>query len=174
MGDEKAGRKKGGLTTQWSCHNLVTFVQRQVAAERRTLVAADAERIAEQKKLMADRAYQQWLVNKKQEQQQKQKERKIEQELQVLNKEQKDLEQKRAQDSFLSWKRRKDLERIMALDQDTTDIIGSKDVIEARKTPTLPGYCSVWSCDEELADHLLASVYRPSHTTPQDTQYNNE
>lgn len=109
---------------------------------------------------MASRAYQQWLANKKQEQQQKQKDGKIEQELQAMHDEQRAIEQKRAHDSFLSWKREKDLERTMVLHQNVTGV-KSEDLIGAKQTPVLSGYCSVWSCDEELADHMLASVYRP-------------
>ena len=155
-------RKKEKYCTQclYLLSQLNLHMQNQVAAKQQALRAADAEKLEEQKRLMASRAYQQWLANKKQQQQQRQKERKLEQELQALYKEQRDAEQKKAQDSFLSWKRHKDLERAMQC-QNTADI----DSEGAKQTPVLPGYCSVWSCDEELADHMLANVYRPSPNT---------
>lgn len=114
---------------------------------------------------MALRAYQQWLLNKKQEQQQKKKEKKIEEELQRLFEEQKEAEHKMAQESFLTWKKRKDLEQAME-HQNTRTLTSedSEDLPSVMQTPVLPGYCSVWSCDEDLADHMLARVCRPSTT----------
>ena len=122
----------------------------------------------QQKRAMANRAYQQWLLNKKLEQQQKKKERKIEEELQRLCEEQKEAEHKMAQESFLTWKRRKDIEQaIMEHSNTRTPSCEDGDGLQpsVMQTPVLPGYCSVWSCDEDLAEHMLARVCRPSHQT---------
>lgn len=108
---------------------------------------------------MANRAYQQWLTNKNLDQQQKRKEEKIEKELKALHDEQRKAEQKRSEESFLSWKRRKDLERAVQ-HHATSGLQPIEDDVGPTQTPTLPGYCSVWSCDEELADYMLGNVYR--------------
>lgn len=133
-------------------------IQKQIAAQQRASDAVDAERREEQKRMMAHRAYQQWLANKKREQQQQMKERRIEQELRALQEEQQEVDKERARMSFSSWKRRKDLEKLLK-DEDVTEK-GREDTLRVGQTPMLPGYCSVWSCDEELADHMLARVYR--------------
>lgn len=109
-------------------------------------------------KVMATRAYQQWLLNKKVEQQQKNKGMKIQQELEVLHAEQMKMEQEQAQLIFTSWKRNKDMERGLKFESNKA----AKNIFKVEDTPLLPGYCSVWSCDEELADHMLTRVPRDS------------
>ena len=104
---------------------------------------------------MAARAYQQWLLNKKEEIRQKSKEEKIEKELKALYEEQRKVEQEKAQVSFSSWKKRKDMERKLKPAEMEAECGG-----QVENTPLLPGYCSVWSCDEELADHMLARIQR--------------
>ena len=152
----KQEERKVKETSHTGCLLFVAlFVQRQHEAKEQALKAADIERVQQQKRLMANRAYQQWLSNKNQEQQQRQKDQRIEKELQVLYAGQREAEQRKAQDSFLSWKRRKDMERDL---QHERTIESEGVTLVAKQTPVLPGYCSVWSCDEQLADHMLASV----------------
>lgn len=105
---------------------------------------------------MANRAYQQWLRNKRAEKQQRIKEERIEQEWKVLQEKKREQEHEKAKISFLSWKREKDIERKLISEQST----GREIPVAMNQTPLLPGYCSVWSCDEELADHMLARVHR--------------
>lgn len=116
----------------------------------------------EEKRLMATRAYQQWLRNKKMELQEKSKERMMEHEQQILHKEQRRLQQEKAQDDFLLWKRRKDLERGLKEGESMRET-QREETVRVEQTPSLPGYCSVWSCDEELADQMLTKVHRESN-----------
>ena len=111
----------------------------------------------EQKRILANRAYQQWLVNKKVEEQHKSKEKKIEREIEALQEEQRKTEQRKAQISFLSWKKQKDMEK--QLEPETEHSFRMEDSSREQTAP-LPGYCSVWSCDEILAEHMLARVRR--------------
>lgn len=113
----------------------------------------------EQQSIMADRAYQQWLKNKKAEEQQRSKEERIEQEWKTLQEKQRELEHDRAKISFSSWKRRKDMERELKSEQHR-ELFGRETPVTVNQTPLLPGYCSVWLCDEELADHMLTRVHR--------------
>lgn len=106
---------------------------------------------------MAAHAYQQWVRNKKEEIQQKSKGGKIEKELKALYEEQRKVEQEKAQVSFSSWKKRKDMERKL---KPAEEAEYGGHLVKIEKTPLLPGYCSVWSCDEELADHMLARIQR--------------
>ena len=107
---------------------------------------------------MAARAYQQWLLNKKKEQQQRMKEEKIGRELLALHEEQRKFEQEKAKTSFTTWKQNKDMERRLKFESSSTEV--ARDYPAVQQAPLLPGYCSVWACDEKLADHMLARVHR--------------
>lgn len=124
-----------------------------LAAKQKATVALSS---GEQGSVMANRAYQQWLRNKKAEEQQRNKEKKTKEEWKVLQEEGKELEQEKAKISFSSWKRRKDELKSVEHREST----GREIPALVKQTPLLPGYCSVWSCDEELADHMLARVQR--------------
>lgn len=127
------------------------ILQKELATQK---PASDAFEL-DHKRVMAVRAYQQWLINKKEETQQKSKEGKIEKELKALYEEQRKMEQEKAQVSFSSWKKRKDMERKLKPAEMEAGYLA-----KVENTPLLPGYCSVWSCDEELADHMLARIQR--------------
>lgn len=135
------------------------YLRDQQQAEK----AANVQRLLEEKKMMSDRAYQQWLLHKQEEEQQRKKERMIEQQLEVLRAEQRKANHDKAKATFLSWKKRKDFEK--GLCQENRKQIWHAvecDVGSIEPTPPLPGYCSVWSCDEELAEQMTARVKRPS------------
>lgn len=135
------------------CFNMQTVLSGQQTRRLR-------EQEAEQKRIVARRAYQQWLANKKSDQKQRAKQQKIEEELTMLQHEQKEAEKVRAQDSFTTWKRRKDLEMKLKQCEDMVDG-GGDEIVRVEPSPTLSGgYCSVWACDEQLADHLQAKVHR--------------
>lgn len=106
---------------------------------------------------MANRAYQQWLQNKKMEDQQKTKEKRIQQEWKALKDRQMQLGREKAQISFSSWKAHKDMERDLMFEHSKQS---SERLPTVKGTPLLPGYCSVWACDEELADHIMTQVQR--------------
>lgn len=127
-----------------------------LAAKQKTLVGLSE---GNQKSIMANRSYQQWLLNKQIEEQQKNKEKKVEQEWEALQKKQRLVEQEKAQISFSSWKNRKDLERDFK-SENSIPSSGRETLATVRDTPLLPGYCSVWSCDDELADHMLTRIQR--------------
>lgn len=44
--------------------------------------------------------------------------------------------------------------------------------LHTEPTPTLPGYCSVWSCDEELAELMLERVKRGPYALSDVQNYN--
>lgn len=111
--------------------------------------------------MMASRAYQQWLKNKQQEEEQRRKEQRIEQEIKNLQEEERRAHQERAKADFASWKERKDFERTL-LESGREGRSEVEHVGHINPTPALPGYCSVWSCDEELAGQMLTRVHRPS------------
>jgi hypothetical protein len=129
---------------------LPPHVQNVLASQQVTV--ADLSR--SERSAMAERAYQQWLKKKKVEGLQKYKERKYEQDWEVLQEMQRQTERKQAQVSYSTWKRNKDLEKNL----NTREY--SRRNVALKETPLLPGYCSVWSCDEELASHMLAHVQR--------------
>lgn len=137
-------------------------LQQQLAAQQRAEKAADLERMEEEKRMMSTRAYQQWLLNKQLEEQQRKKEQRVEQEFKNLCEEQRKADQERARASFVSWKRRKDFERALSENnrEPRNEVVETVGQIEP--TPPLPGYCSVWSCDEQLAEQMLTRVQRPS------------
>lgn len=127
--------------------------QMTLAAQQKSLVGLSE---GKQKNVMANRAYQQWLLNKKAEEQQMNKEKR-----KALQENQRQLEQTKAQISFSVWKRRKDVERELKSESIRASL-GRENPVIMKPTPLLPGYCSVWSCDEELADHMLHRVHRHS------------
>ena len=110
----------------------------------------------EHKRTMANLAYQQWLYNKRLEEKQKKRENRIDAELEALHEKQVKVEQQKAEIAYYSWKRHKeDLEKAVKCEREKCD--------SRKQTPTLPGYCSVWSCDEEQANHMLSRVYRKTN-----------
>ena len=107
--------------------------------------------------MRANLAYQKWLANKRREQEERKREKRFEQEVRALEEEQRRVRQVKAEDNFSSWKRQKDIEkRLMCGSTGENPDANS----EQACTPSLPGYCSVWSCDEQLADHMTARVHR--------------
>lgn len=110
---------------------------------------------------MSARAYQQWLRNKQLEEQQRKKEKILEREIRNICEEEKKAHQERAKADFLSWKKRKDFERALSegINHPKTEAESLNPVVS---TPVLPGYCSVWACDEDLAEQMLTRVHRPS------------
>ena len=45
-------------------------------------------------------------------------------------------------------------------------------ILSLVSTPPLPGYCSVWSCDLEMANIMLSRVERPvSHALTETCNY---
>ena len=137
-------------------------LQQELWVKQHTAKAADMERAKEEKKMMSSRAYHQWLLNKQVEEHKRKKDQRIEQEFKVLCEEQQKADRERAEATFVSWKKRKDLERALSetSKQQTWNEVESMGSI--KPTPPLPGYCSVWSCDEELAEHMITKVQRPS------------
>ncbi len=113
----------------------------------------------EEKKMITARAYQQWLRNKQLEDQQRKREQRVEREFKNFCEEERKVQQERAQADFLSWKKRKDFERALNA---RGSVHEGEDVGGVVATLPLPGYCSVWSCDEELAQQMLTRVQRPS------------
>ncbi len=130
------------------------MTQKELAA-RQSSMADQKER--EYKQVLAERAYQKWVANKMEEEEQRRKEMKVNREIRILNEEQRKAKVLEVQASYSSWKRRKEMEEALEQEIQRTDTF---DGVEQRKTPTLAGYCSVWSCDEELADQMFAKVPR--------------
>ena len=126
-----------------------------LAAKQKTLPGLSE---GDQKSVMANRVYQQWLQNKKVEEQQKTKEKRVQQEWKALQDRQVHLEKEKAQISFSSWKARKDMERDLLFEHNR--VVSSERMNTVKETPLLPGYCSVWACDEELAVHMVTQVQR--------------
>ena len=150
-GEETRGKEGNEQMMDWSYYNVI-LIQEFLTAQK-PLSGIDQE----QKRVLANRAYQQWLVNKKVEEQHKNKEEKIEHEIKALQEEQRKTEQKKGQINFLSWKRQKDMEKQL---KPETGHTFKMEHSSREQTAPLPGYCSVWSCDEVLAEHMLARVHR--------------
>lgn len=111
---------------------------------------------------MASRAYQQWLKNKQLEDEGRRKEQIIQREIKNIQEEERRAHQERAKANFASWKKRKDFERTLTEHNREGTSSEVDHVGHIEPTPALPGYCSVWSCDEELAGQMLTRVHRPS------------
>ena len=147
-------------------HNLnnvtPSAMQQYQRDQQQAQKAANMQRISEEKKMMSTRAYQQWLLRKHEEEQLRKKEQMVEQQFEVLHEEQRKANHDRAKATFLSWKKRKDFERGLCQANIKTTWNAAECVGSIKPTPSLPGYCSVWSCDEELAEQITAKVQRPS------------
>ena len=109
---------------------------------------------------MACRTYQQWLTNQELKDQEVAKARLIEKEVAASRQERRRTDVIRAQTNYTSWKRRKDME-IQLKKENESELMSDHGKVHVDSTPTLPGgYCSVWACDDQLADHVLARVPR--------------
>ena len=116
----------------------------------------------EQKRLLAYRAYQQWLTKKKVGEKEDAREKLIQKERAKVKEEQKKQDLARAQHSYTAWKKCKDLELKLTR---RSRFETTRDKLRVSPTPSLAGgYCSVWACDEHLADHVLVKVPREQKT----------
>ncbi len=118
-----------------------------------------------QKTALAHRAYEQWLTNKRLQDKEIAREKLVQKELSALRKGQQLTQQERAQISFDSWKRSKDTEMQLRKERQLEWKRGESEVCVSPSPGLTGGYCSVWACDEELADHVLAVVHR-EHQSP--------
>jgi len=120
----------------------------------------------EHQRLIAYRAYQQWLANKQSREKEAARQKLVQKEWAALQEEQKKQDMARAQLSYTAWKKRKGLEMKLTRVSRCEEKRSIGELVQVSSTPSLPGgYCSVWACDEPLADHVLLKVPREPKTT---------
>lgn len=127
---------------------------------------AASEQEADKKSILAYRAYQQWLTNKKLKEKELVTERLVEEELDAHRQEQRRRETARAKDSFTSWKKKKDMEAKLRKENELEWRGGSVGLCVSPSPTLAGGYCSVWACDDQLADHVSAKVPRQHEAPP--------
>lgn len=104
-------------------------------------------------------AYHWWAREKQEKDAILMKEKQKEREKRCLKAEERGEQLRRARESYQSWRKVKDeelkLERHTAVEPSSTSPFPSRGC-----TPPLPGYCSVWSCDGNIATYMLKRVKR--------------
>ncbi|KAL5482233.1 hypothetical protein EMCRGX_G022532 [Ephydatia muelleri] len=136
--------------------------EQRVSLEKRAKEMAARRNEMEQQAMrrsVSRQAYQRWAKEKQEEDAILMKERQKEKELQCLKAEERGEQRRRAQESYQSWRSVKDEE--LKLQRHTAGEPLSTSPFPSRGcTPPLPGYCSVWSCDGNIATYMLQRVKR--------------
>ncbi|CAI8005961.1 hypothetical protein GBAR_LOCUS4505 [Geodia barretti] len=128
----------------------------KMEALRREEEAWERERI----RGIGQKAFERWLKMKQAEDKLMKKQLSRERELERLKREEVRERLHRSEVAFNTWKHLKDAEfkteRELARHQQRSVTTP----MTREPTPSLPGYCSVWSCDEDMAQHFVTRVRR--------------
>ncbi|XP_065910201.1 coiled-coil domain-containing protein 34-like [Dysidea avara] len=113
-----------------------------------------------QKLLMGKAAYVQWMKTQREKDILLLKQKQRDNEQRILQEQQECEDQRTAEESYENWKQQKDLEQRLMIANTV-----SAEPPPRRTTPTVPGYCSVWCCDDEMRKHICSTV--PRHISKQ-------
>jgi hypothetical protein len=114
----------------------------------------------ERRRDVGQKAFERWLKMKRAEDKLIKEQLSRERGLERLKREEMRERLHRSEVAFNTWKHLKDAEfkteRELARHQQRSITTPMK----REPTPSLPGYCSVWSCDEDMAQHFVTRVRR--------------
>lgn len=131
--------------------------------EKRAKAMAARQQEMEQRTIrmsFSRQAYQRWTREKEEKDAIARKQKQKEKELELLKAEERREQGQRARESYLRWKSVKDETLKLQVPDAAEEPLWLSPLPSRGCTPPLPGYCSVWSCDGNVANYMLQRVKR--------------